>query len=351
MRLETLCILPRDVMELVRNRGLSKMEAVETLLQQLPSATTSSLSLSKLGLEYIPSLEHFIHLKNLEITSNQLRELPKMPEGLRRLQCSTNLLTSLRNIPSTVLTIIADKNEIVSLDGLPPGLTGLSISFNRIEHLEALPPDLEMCYVGFNRLQRLPPLPATLRILSCLNNDLIDLPRSLPLSLHALLCDSNPRLSSLPPLPPSLIRLSLRHCNISRIPRLPDRIICLDVSHSPVFQMENLPPSLVDPRDIMDAPIGAILHPTFTTDMKCTELIELRRSNLQKLNRFRELYYTLKYKSRFWDLLWVKVRMPKIERANHPDLLQEALEQDGEESELDLEVVLQNLGKRPRIGY
>ena len=44
------------------------------------------------------------------------------------------------------------------------------------------------------------------------------------------------------------------------------------------------------------------------------------------INRFREMFYALKYKQRFRDLLWVKVREPKIRARYHPDNLAKMLE-------------------------
>ena len=46
------------------------------------------------------------------------------------------------------------------------------------------------------------------------------------------------------------------------------------------------------------------------------------RQNLRVLNRFRYLYYCLKFKKRFRDLLWIKIREPKIrERYSHDYLI------------------------------
>lgn len=44
------------------------------------------------------------------------------------------------------------------------------------------------------------------------------------------------------------------------------------------------------------------------------------------IKRFRELFYALKYKQQFRDLLWVKVREPKIRAKYHPDNLIKILE-------------------------
>jgi hypothetical protein len=94
---------------------------------------------------------------------------------------------------------------------------------------------------------------------------------------------------------------------------------------------------------ISGTPIGKILSPANIPSVSLPHSYDVMRSNLQILNRFRELYYTLKYKNQFRQWLWIKVRLPRIEQAHHPDRLQEALEQEGGE-EADLEAVLQSLG-------
>jgi hypothetical protein len=48
------------------------------------------------------------------------------------------------------------------------------------------------------------------------------------------------------------------------------------------------------------------------------------------LNRFKEMFYALKYKRQFRDFLWIKVREPKIRARYHPDNLAKMLEERGE---------------------
>ena len=58
---------------------------------------------------------------------------------------------------------------------------------------------------------------------------------------------------------------------------------------------------------------------------------------IQLLYNFRHLYYCLKFKKRFRDLLWVKIREPKIrERYSHDYLIQNLHE------DTDLDELLEN---------
>lgn len=58
---------------------------------------------------------------------------------------------------------------------------------------------------------------------------------------------------------------------------------------------------------------------------------------LNILNNFRYLYYSLKYKKRFRDLLWVKIREPKIREKYSHDYLVKNLHED-----TDLDELLEN---------
>jgi hypothetical protein len=58
-------------------------------------------------------------------------------------------------------------------------------------------------------------------------------------------------------------------------------------------------------------------------------------NEFQRLYRFKLLFWSLKYKSKFRDWLWIRVRLPKIEKTYHPSKLNELLNSDMSEEELD----------------
>ena len=62
-------------------------------------------------------------------------------------------------------------------------------------------------------------------------------------------------------------------------------------------------------------------------------IIEMRNKN-NIIIRFKELFYVLKYKKQFRDLLWVHIREPKIRNKYHPNNLIKMLE-DREKLTLD----------------
>jgi hypothetical protein len=49
------------------------------------------------------------------------------------------------------------------------------------------------------------------------------------------------------------------------------------------------------------------------------------KQKLKILHTFRHLYYCLKFKTQFWNLLWKKIREPKIIQNYHPSYLEQLL--------------------------
>lgn len=259
---------------------------------------------------FIGSLLSSTRLKRLEISHNQLGRLPKMAEGVERLHCNNNKLTSLENTASTVLFLYANNNLLTSLRGVPESVTDLCVSWNRIQEVDAFPPRIYRFNGVYNQLRQLPALvPETLKTLCVMNNHLRNLPQ-LPEEMHQLNFDSNP-----------------------------------------VYTMVNLPccfsettPGQARLFETLQGrcPIIEAINPFTKEEMNHLpqqHILEVCRTNLQKVNRFREKYYTWKYKWAFW-----RMRRPYLERRYHPERLQQvmdAAEKDAD-GEVDLETLLQH---------
>lgn len=317
-------------------------------LQRRYPEDTKKIDLGSLKLEYLPSLKRFSKLKLLDISNNQLHHLPELPEGLDVLYCHRNQLTSLRNVPSTVTILMADCNKLKRISSEEiPSVKYLCVAQNQIERIVGFPQRLEYFYACANEFNSLPPFPDTLTTINVSDNDLVELP-TLPPFLWKLYCDRNARLSRLPNIPSTLRFLQCFRCRLSRIPRLPDGVVNLDMADNPIRIMENIPTGLLH-RISGNIPLFDVIAPRNLENAFLTwmEIMDICRSNLQTLNRFRELYYAIKFKAQFRRWMWNKHRIARIERDNHPDRLREALdaaeEEDGED--VDMEVVLQRLGK------
>lgn len=163
-----------------------------------------------------------------------------------------------------------------------------------------MPDNLQIVNCYNNQLTSLPILPNTLERLFCSKNKLTTLP-TLPATLEDLYCDDN-QLTILPMLPANLEDLDCDNNQLTSLPTLPANLYTLDYSNNPIYEVLN------------------------------TDNIVIIKQKINIINRFRYLYYSLKYKNQFRKWLWEKIREPRAIIKYHPDYLITNL---GEDTELD----------------
>ena len=300
----------------------SKIITITDYLNKLPENTTR-INLSNKGLTSIPSLARFTKLKYVNLESNKLTTLPEMPNGVCHIVCTSNRLETLEGLPDSVIDLCASGNKIRRITKLPTNLKNLHISGNGLQSIAALPPVLKTLICDGNNLTKLPELPNTLHMLWCFNNKDLNMLPEIPDSLRVLFCSK---------------------CSIKRIPRLPDALYELICNDNPITVIENLPTNLrMQSTNLGNLPILKILNNFKSNKLTKPQSIDFYRNNLTKLQRARELRHALKLKDRLRNWLWFRVRLPKIERANHPDLL--ARYRLPEYADEDMEEVMENFGK------
>jgi len=157
----------------------------------------------------------------LNLSINQLKELPELPDSLLTLTCGGNQLQTLPKLPKSLIWLSCHNNLLQSLPKLPNSLLGIYCYGNHLSTLPKLPKTLERLYCSENDILKLPKLPKTLNILSCHKNRLETLP-TLPKSLSVLRCTNN-HLQTLPNLPSTITNLSCFNNPLVFIPPLPKR--------------------------------------------------------------------------------------------------------------------------------
>jgi len=198
-------------------------------------------------------------------------------------------------------------NTETYLDSLSKDIEWIDVSRRNLTFLHCLSrfKNLRRLNCSDNRLTSLPPLPENLKELFCYHNKLCSLP-PLPENLSRLSCYDN-KLTSLPPLPEKLEELVCYHNKLTSLPPLPEKLEYLCCFNNPISE---------------------IINGNNTSEIK---------KQIQILNNFRHLHYSLKFKKQFRHLLWVKIREPKIMKKYHPDYLIENLHED-----TDLDAFLDN---------
>ena len=154
-------------------------------------------------------------------------------------------------------------------------------------YLNSLSDDISILDISFKNIKYLPDLTKfkNLEELYCNNNQLTTLP-TLPQNLKKVFCSNN-QLTTLPTLPPNLAEL---YCY-----------------NNPIYEI-----------------------------VKGGSLIKIKK-NIQLLNSFRHLYYSLQFKKQLRKWLWEKVRKNHIMDKYHPKYLLENLKEN-----TDLDEILNN---------
>lgn len=281
--------------------------------------TTEEIDVKCNRLTVLPSLHKFRCLKRLDCSSNLLVLLPELPESLEVLLCRDNLLIRLPKLPRSLRRLDCGSNQLTCLPRLNAALTILHCTRNSIEVLPEFNQRLLRVKAYSNNIRRLPPFNARLAEIDVSANCLTDLPAELNEGLEKLSCGHN-RISELPKFNQ---RLKILNCELNRIRELPVNLenlveLCCDDNDICVIpslgnmqriscaynKLHTFPPisHLVTKLNISHNPIAMyVLRPTMTS-------IDEIRDRINKMHRFKHLYFSLKLKTNFHKWLNERVR-------------------------------------------
>jgi hypothetical protein len=230
--------------------------------------------------KYLNTLSEDILTLNLE--RRGLTSLPDLSrfKNLKELYLCDNLLVSLpNNLPQGIEILFLSGNKLSSLPDL--------IRFTNLREL----------WVSVNKLSFMPTLPESLERLWCSNNQITYFTNLSP-NLIDLNCHKN-ELKSLPNLPQNLYSLYCFNNYLTSIPNLPEKMLYVCYCGNPICNI---------------------------LDITNNNLIELKK-NIEIVNNFLDLYYSLPFKKQFIKWLW-KSREKKITEKYHPKYLLENLEEN-----------------------
>ena len=291
---------------------------------------------------------YYQELETLYCDGNLLDDICYLPH-LRVLTCRENLFSSLPLLSSCLVNLFCSSNEIKSIDGLPETLEVLDCSNNLIETINDLPKSLTRFVCKNNTITHISYLPKKLEWIDCSNNPLGTLPR---IGNYArTLIIENTNISTIPkskittlnckncPIVDSRLAKTLTHLvtdtdHMNKIRYLPPKLLLMGCTIREIVRFPLIPDSVIFLR---------ILHADDYDPQQCIyeieqhEDIDVLRSKTQIHERFVHLYYSLKYKCKFRNWLWDRVRRPKIERECHPDIIRDIIETKGMEYFLEMD--------------
>lgn len=142
--------------------------------------------------------------------------------------------------------------------------------------------NLKTLICNYNKLTTLDNLPSSITHLYCYYNRIVNLDK-LPNSIYSLICDCN-QIVALDHLPSSIIELFCKGNQIVELDHLPSSITHLYCEHNQIVALDHLPSSI--------------------THLQCnmnpfTYAFEATLDNIKIYNRFRFLFYLIKFSKRF----------------------------------------------------
>jgi hypothetical protein len=193
------------------------------------------------NLSTIPSLP--LNLRELQLNHTQIVNWPVLPQSLREFQCNENNMTALPVLPDSLTRLDCMINPISALPALPSTLKRLWCASSPLGVLPALPAHLEELNVYGCGLTTLGTLPADLTYLGCEENQITELPTTLPVNLVFLLADYN-LISSLPDLPVTLLELHCTENLLTSLPELPASLYALECQFNQITELPEIPAAL-----------------------------------------------------------------------------------------------------------
>ena len=223
------------------------------------------------------------------------------------------------------------------LGSLPEDILIINVANKGLTYLPDLSrfTKLRRLYCQANKLTSLPKLNESLAILNCSQNLLTSLPE-LNKNICSLLCHHN-YIVQLPKLNEELMELNCSNNKLTSLPKLNTNIVLLYCGYNELISLPEINDKMLQFR-CEENLISDVLH--MKNEWLCIaglkREIGITRQKVKIHNRFRLLFYTLKYKKYFRDWLW-RIRESKIKERYSPNNLLKLLEDNNEE---DLDTLL-----------
>lgn len=242
---------------------------IQPYLNSLPCDVVS-IDLSSKNLYSLPDLSRFTNLQILNCSNNNICHLPPFNKNLKFVDCSFNRLKSLPEFNEKLIDINCVHNLLKSLPEFNENLGRINCSFNCLESI--------------------PPINEKLLILCCCNNKITRL-HSLK-NIQLLVCDNNNIICL-----PLLDNLLILHCQNNNINCLP--LVCDELK---VISSD----SSIKTIDYCDNPIYKIVQNCLCERRNIITEFDV----LNQIYKFKQLYYSLKFKKCFnnWLIKSKKVK-------------------------------------------
>ena len=259
--LPSLTYLDISINKLIEMPPISKFAPkIETLIcsfnfiEKLPSdipSTLICLNISHNELKQAESFESIVNLKELDISYNHLKSLPKLPNKLEKFNAEHNEMNEVTKVTTKNLNVLQlNSNKFIRLPDIKD--SHISYIYIRDNHLQTLETSnicnfIKKIDITNNKIEEIPNELYNFKKIQYLglSNNRIKMisPEISLMNLTSLFISEN-NISELPPLPKGLTTLSASKCNFTSIPQTiyeAPRLNFVDLSINQITEIKKFP--------------------------------------------------------------------------------------------------------------
>ena len=217
-------VIPKKNSVVVLDISNNKIHQLPETLKKVQNLNFSGNGLRKMGRKLIQSILVMTQLEVLDLSSNDLDEIPDFLAGfkmLKKLDFGGNKLSKLPPLPNIEILNLSG-NRFARLPKVPLSVLGISLNMNVIEVFDVKLPNTKVITMEMNRIRRvmLNDQLANLEVLDLSFNFLEELP-----DMFAAL--------------PKLRNLNVSHNKLRPFPVLPKGVKNVNVSHNQITELPN----------------------------------------------------------------------------------------------------------------
>jgi Leucine-rich repeat (LRR) protein len=187
--------------------------------------------------------ECFINIRRLQLENNKLNSFV-FPPNVKYVNISNNNLTELPDFPEQLLIIRCEKNSITELPFLNEKLKEINFSENEIKKIPDFPANLNIIDFSNNSINTIDNLPDLLTHLYLSDNKIETFEVILPENLVVLDISGN-RFIDVPSLPPNIMEVDISNNSILEINFIPYSVVKFDCTNN---RITTIPQELLERR-------------------------------------------------------------------------------------------------------
>ena len=180
-------------------------------------------------------------LVDVDISFNNLIDIPPFSEGVTLLDIANNQLTELKNLPNSITKLKAYKNKITKIDKFPNAMSYVDLSKNQLETIPELGMGVTECDFDDNLLTELPKGAPLLEELKMAENKLKNVVGLEAFGSLTTLNLSENQIESISGFPEGIKKIRLTSNNLKTLPPIPSSCTFIHIGRNSFESKPDIP--------------------------------------------------------------------------------------------------------------